>query len=228
MKSIKNRFFLLFVLCIIGAWSIIPYLYYLGALPSTHTLGWVFLISTVQAAILFGLSLWFSHLLLPKTDLDAFPKLDKMAITYGVLVGIAVGLAIIGLEKTVFKTTQMASMSTPPVWARMLASIYGGINEEVLLRLFFFTLVYFLLSMSRQNRSLKLWTTNILVALLFGVAHLPAAFNVLMPSYFEIFRILLLNGIAGIAFGWLYWAYGFFAAAIAHFVTDIVTHVIFN
>jgi len=35
---------------------------------------------------------------------------------------------------------------------------------------------------------------NILVALIFGIGHLPAAFKLAAPSALEIFRVLFLNG----------------------------------
>ena len=39
-------------------------------------------------------------------------------------------------------------------------------------------------------------------------------------------RALLLNGIGGIVFGWLYWKRGLLAAMLAHFSADIVLHVV--
>ena len=41
-----------------------------------------------------------------------------------------------------------------------------------------------------------------------------------------VLRTLLLNGIAGIAFGWLYWKRGIEMAMLAHFSADIVLHVV--
>jgi len=35
-----------------------------------------------------------------------------------------------------------------------------------------------------------------------------------------------LNGLGGLAFGWLYWKQGLESAMIAHFSADIVLHVI--
>nr|MBP7074489.1 CPBP family intramembrane metalloprotease [Rhabdochlamydiaceae bacterium] len=109
-----------------------------------------------------------------------------------------------------------------------LASIYGAVNEEVLLRLFLLTLIYFLLSkfVNRDKRLYVLWTANILAALIFGLGHLPAAFKLASPSPFEIFRILFLNGLAGVVFGWLYWSRGLWTAMAAHFATDLMIHVI--
>lgn len=49
----------------------------------------------------------------------------------------------------------------------------------------------------------------------------------LMPlTSIVVVRALVLNGIAGLLFGWLYWRRGLEAAVIAHFATDIVLHVL--
>jgi membrane protease YdiL (CAAX protease family) len=70
-----------------------------------------------------------------------------------------------------------------------------------------------------------LWIATILVAIIFGLGHLPAAFKLTSPSAFEISRVLFLNGIAGVGFGWLYWSRGLWAAMTAHFVADLIIHV---
>ena len=41
-----------------------------------------------------------------------------------------------------------------------------------------------------------------------------------------IVRALVLNGIGGIVFGWLYWKRGLLAAVLAHFSADVVLHVV--
>jgi len=39
-------------------------------------------------------------------------------------------------------------------------------------------------------------------------------------------RAVILNGIPGVAFGWLYWQRGLEAAMVAHFSADLVLHVL--
>ncbi len=39
-------------------------------------------------------------------------------------------------------------------------------------------------------------------------------------------RALVLKGVGGLAFGWLYWKQGLESAMIAHFSADIMVHVI--
>ncbi len=228
--SRKRLFILIWLACIIGSWSIIPYTLFAQIVPLTVSTGKLFLLSTVQAFVLYGVILWLTSRILPKTDLQPFAITSPLKRIFlpGIVSGVLVGLAIFILEKTLFSSSALSG-EHPPSWAGALASIYGGINEEVLLRLFLFTLIYFLLmkifKLPTRKRTYLLWSTNILVAVLFGLGHLPAAFKIAPPSGFEIFRILLLNGIAGLVFGWLYWSKGFFAAVLAHFVTDLMIHV---
>jgi hypothetical protein len=226
----KKTFFILWILCIIGSWSVLPYIQYLGILPATVSIWKVALLGTVQATLFFGLICWLSFKILPKTDLHPFPRRGFLKqIAYPATIsGVLVGLAIFFFDKTVFHSS-LLSGAHPPFWAGALASIYGGVNEEVLLRLFLFTLIYFLvgkcLKIHESNKFVILWSVNSLVALLFGIGHLPAAFKLTSPSAFEMFRVLFLNGIAGVVFGWLYWSRGLCSAIVAHFVTDLVIHV---
>jgi len=226
----KKIFFILWILCIIGSWSVLPYVQHLGILPVTVSMWKVFLLGTIQAVLFFGLICWLSFKILPKTDLHPFfyRNCFKQIAYPGVIAGILVGGAIFFFDKTVFHSSLLSGVH-PPFWAGALASIYGGVNEEVLLRLFLFTLIYFLFSKAIKirggNRLPILWSVNLLVALLFGIGHLPAAFKLASPSAFEIFRVLFLNGIAGIVFGWLYWSRGLWTAIAAHVVTDLVIHV---
>lgn len=70
-----------------------------------------------------------------------------------------------------------------------------------------------------------LWTANILFAILFGLAHLPLASQIGMPlDVVVVIRTILLNGIAGVVFGWLYWSFGLESAMLAHFSIDVVMH----
>jgi membrane protease YdiL (CAAX protease family) len=134
---------------------------------------------------------------------------------------------IFHFEKTLFHSSVFSGVLPSPFWAGALASIYGAVNEEVLLRLFLFTLFYLILTKAFKMGAHQklLWVANIVVALVFGLAHLPAAFQVASPSVFEVVRILFLNGIAGLVFGWLYWSRGLWAAMCAHFTADLMIHV---
>jgi membrane protease YdiL (CAAX protease family) len=228
----KKIFFSLWILCIIGSWAVFPYVQYLRILPASVSFGKFFFLGTIQSAIFFGIVCLLSFKIFPKTDLLPFLFQNPLmrVVCPAIISGILVGVAILSADKFLFHSALLLDIH-PPFWMGILASIYGGINEEVLLRFFLFTLLYFLLCKSvkvtKQNRTLFLWIVNVVVATLFGLGHLPAAFALRAPSAFEIFRILFLNGIAGLIFGWLYWSRGLWTAIASHFVTDLMIHVFF-
>ena len=231
-RSVKKIFLFLWLACLVGSWSVIPYIQYLGILPASVSISQMLLLGTLQAAILYGLICFLSYKLFSKTDLNPFPNKNhlKKNVFFGVIFGAATGLAIYFLDKIIFSSSLIATGKIhPPFWIGSLASLYGAINEEVLLRLFLFTFIYFIFhkifSFTKERLLSFLWMTNIIVALIFGLGHLPAAFKLIEPSSYEISRILLLNGVPGIIFGWLYWSKGLWAAMTAHFVADLMIHV---
>jgi membrane protease YdiL (CAAX protease family) len=118
---------------------------------------------------------------------------------------------------------------TPPVWQRLPISLYGGINEEIYLRLFLMTLVLWLWSKIRKHptpTSLQMWTAIIAVSIVFGLGHLPMTAQFMPITPIVIVRAIVLNGILGILYGWLYWRKGLESAVLAHFSTDIILHVL--
>lgn len=228
-KNNKALFLVLWLFCIVGSWSILPYVQYSGIIPSSFPFTKVFLLVTLQTALFFGIACWLSYLLVPRAQLFPFSydRPFKKIIFPGVIAGVIVGITIYLLNITVFNSSLLSDIH-PPFWTGLLASVYGAVNEEILLRLFFFTLVFFLLKkifrFKARNRLYFLWFANVIVAVFFGFAHLPALVKLVNPTSFEVFRIFLLNGIAGIVFGWLYWSKGLWTAMTAHFITDVMIH----
>jgi len=120
----------------------------------------------------------------------------------------------------------------PPFWMGFLASFYGGIGEEILLRLFFMTLLVWLFSkLIKSNENILtndviMWSSIIISTVLFGLGHLPITKSLTPLTSLVIIRALVLNGVGGILFGWLYWKKGLETAMIAHFSTDLVLHTL--
>ena len=110
----------------------------------------------------------------------------------------------------------------------LLASFYGGIVEELQLRLFVMTLLVWLLAVlaKRAPRPWVYWAAIVIAAVLFGIGHLPAAGKIWEPSGIVVVRTIVLNAIGGIVFGWLYWRRGIEMAMLGHFSADIVLHVL--
>ena len=70
------------------------------------------------------------------------------------------------------------------------------------------------------------WSANVIVAILFGLGHLPNAATVMQITPTVVALALALNGVAGVTFGYLYWKRGLESAIIAHFSADFVIYVI--
>ena len=108
--------------------------------------------------------------------------------------------------------------------------LYGGIVEELMLRLFFMSLIAWVLQklLKKQTTGI-LVAANVVAALLFAAGHLPATwalFGSLSPML--LFRCFLLNGGFGLFFGWLYRKHGIQYAMLAHATLHIVSKLIWT
>lgn len=93
------------------------------------------------------------------------------------------------------------------------------------MRFFFMTLLTLaLVNLLRFPPAVGVWAAILLAALLFGVLHLPATRELAELTPLVVTRALLLNGIAGVAFGWLYWRKGLESAITAHIFADVLLY----
>lgn len=143
-------------------------------------------------------------------------------------------LLIIGLDALYFvpQIPQLAQFqaSEAPDWIGLTTIFYGGIVEELQVRLGLMTLlVWVLYRLCGKKTSTWMFVSAILVtSLLFGALHLPATIQALGElTPLLVARGLVLNALGGILFGWLYWKKGLEYAMIAHMTGDIMLHVIF-
>jgi len=161
-----------------------------------------------------------------------------------ILAGALAAIAIIALDSGIFAPRLSALLTqlglnqaqgpglVPPAWQGFLASFYGGVTEEILLRLFALSVFAWIgrfVNRTPEGRPglAALWVANVLAAVLFGLGHLPATAAAGLPlDAFVITRAIVLNGLAGLVFGWFYWTRGLEAAMVSHFSADIVLHVI--
>lgn len=126
----------------------------------------------------------------------------------------------------------MESYSAKPSFSFVVGSIiYGGVIEEVMLRLFLMSLLAFLLNLilnkGQGTPSDKLIiVANIISALLFAIGHLPATAALLGITPLIVFRCILLNGGIGLMFGWLYHKFGLRYSMLAHAGCHLVSKLI--
>lgn len=116
-----------------------------------------------------------------------------------------------------------------------IASVcYGGIVEELMLRLFMMSLMAFLIwqlcfrKYMKEELPTKVFViANVICALLFAAGHIPATVMMFGElSAIILLRCFLLNGVLGFAFGELYRKYGIQYAFIGHAGTHIISKLI--
>ncbi len=236
---------------LIGIACVTPYTMELGAaairksqkpLPMPR---WVLaLIQSAQNVVLFAVATGLGLLIARHIGLGA-PLIEGLLagknisaqasamIAPALILGIVSSVVLLILEITVFwprlPKTMREDFPIPALWKRLLASFYGGINEEILLRLFLLSLLAWLIGFAWHAPNGRptlgaFWVANILAAVIFGLGHLPATAALVKLTPLLIVRAILLNGVVGIATGYLFWQYGLEAAMLAHFSADLVIH----
>jgi membrane protease YdiL (CAAX protease family) len=235
------------VLGAIGTLAGFPYLLSLNqpTTPPPLPLPLLAVLSAVQSGILLFLLSWLGLRLGQALGLDTpfaraivnrekLPAPSQRGLNVALISGIGGGfllLVLVRLFQPHLPQTEQAATLDIDLWKRLLASFYGGITEEILLRLFLMTLITWLLwklglRVKQQPSKLAFWSAIALSALLFAVAHLPAAAAIWTLTPIVITRTLVLNAVMGVAFGFLYWQWGLEYAMLSHFCADIVLHVL--
>ena len=243
MKRIINwkTFFTLSIACAVTSVMVIPY--QVALVPDLAENGVLLYVSAlIQGVVIFSIVTFLGLLLAPKAGFS-LPVLEgenhgaklKAILLPSILLGILSGVLIVLMEVLVFQGLLSVDVSLGdthvPVWVAFMASFYGGIAEEVLMRLFVMTLFVWILSKIRKTAdglpaAWCVWAAIILASVLFGVGHLPLTGELTVITAPVVVRAIVLNGIGGVIFGWLYWKKGLESAIIAHFSADIILHIV--
>jgi membrane protease YdiL (CAAX protease family) len=260
MKTIINWkvFWILWVAAIAATLLLLPYALEVqsSAIDLTKlglSLPLILAIQILQNGILFAVAIFGGLFFAGRVGLgtpilDALtrgePVTDKVRaiLPLSMILGVLSTLIVLGLEFFYFQPTMMKQLgdtatalnlqtSQPAAWKGFLASFYGGIAEEILLRLFvmsFFVWLARFLSKTSDGKptSAVFWIANILAAVLFGLGHLPTVALLVPLTPLILARTILLNGLIGVACGWLYWKRGLESAMVSHFSADLVLHVL--
>lgn len=243
-----KEFFILLVAGTLGVAAVMPYQFaLLGGPPQEMPIPWplLLLLGILQNMVLLALAIGVGLFLARRVGLGA-PILEgwlrgervgvrgRTILLPSILLGLGAGLIIIILEMAVFAPYLPAAfqqVEQPSPWQGLLASFYGGIDEEIFLRLFVVSLLAWLVSRVWKDREGKptagsMWLAIVVASVLFGLGHLPTTAQLTSLTPLIIGRAILLNGVAGLAFGYLYWKRGLESAMLAHFSADILLHVL--
>jgi membrane protease YdiL (CAAX protease family) len=223
---------------------VIPYsLEFTGqSLPPLPEFLVIALIAFIQYAVMFALLAYFGLRISKIIGIEPTPVLSGKTrlqehLTIPVVSGITVGVLIVLLDMlldSIFVFPDIGGTGNPGAFAGFLASFYGGIGEEVLLRLFFVPFLCLLIigamkllgyAKTWRHTDNIMWVSVIVAAIVFGLGHLPATAAIMPITPPVVLRAVLLNGIGGVVFGWLFFRKGLEFAMISHFSLDIVLHV---
>lgn len=241
-------FFLLLVLCMAVSAGVMPYVVSMGGFDErigTFSVKTLILMQIAQAFMFFSMAIFFGLLLAKKTGfempgIDAVFKKENVprgfwkGINTAIVSGSLTGLIIFFADKYIFNPNFMqGALTIPPAWQRLLACFYGGVAEEVAMRLFFMSLLVWLTCFFKSKPGGKpvsagVWAGILGVSVIFALAHLPITYKFMEITPIIIARALLLNGLGSIVFGWFYWKNGLEAACVSHFSADFFIHVVLS
>ncbi|QLD85208.1 CPBP family intramembrane metalloprotease [Natronomonas halophila] len=239
----RTAFVALFSAGLLGVLALLPYLFALVPPTEGVSLTVIAAAAVVQLGAIVAVSCLVGLYLGPKVGLGApllrarlngHPVADELRGTVRVAVplGVAAAVVIVVLD-VAFGAAGVSipagSVEQPELWKRALASLYGGITEELLVRFGLMTLLVWLSTFvvgEDGPADGAVWAAIVVTALAFGAGHLGTLASITDPTPLLVVRTVLLNAVGGIVFGWLYWRRGIEAAMAAHLTADLTLHVV--
>lgn len=197
----------------------------------------VIVIGAVQTVIYALFCGFVGYILADKIGLWKPIRLEKkkLIVTLGISV---LGGILFSLDHWTFGSVidgiQEGNASGLTVSGVIASVLYGGVIEEVMLRLFFMSLTALLIwkvffrKLDRENIPTGIFVAaNLIAAIAFAAGHLPATLSTFGElTRLILFRCFLLNGGFGLIFGWLYRKYGIIYAMTGHALFHIVSKLI--
>lgn len=195
----------------------------------------VAMVQTITYALVCG---FLGYLITDKIGLIKPFKFKSKGVVVGLIFGILLGV-LLGVDHftsgAIYPEIQTANINGFTFDGVMSSVLYGGIIEEVMMRLFFMAILalivwkLFFRKYTVNNMPQKVYIiANVVAALAFAAGHLPATigiFGSLTPLI--VTRCFVLNGLGGYLFGEVFRKYGIGYAMIAHATAHIVKFIIF-
>jgi hypothetical protein len=207
----------------------------------------VLALGLIQNSFILAVMIGIGLLLTAKLGLPGAPLIEdwragksiagrlRTMIQPALMTGLGVGIAVLVMFALLLRNDipqlPVGKAALMPIWKRFLLCFYGGLTEEIMMRIFAFSFLVWLLSKLWRSGTgapgrKVFWTANILLALLFGLGHLGSVVPLMPITFNLVLGALLLNGVASIAFTGLYMRRGLEASMLAHFVADFMIWVI--
>ena len=192
------------------------------------------IISTVQSglyALIFGV---FGIMFSQKTGLWKCFKLEKTPLLITSVLSVFGALLMFPVDKLVFGSFNEwvnSLYASEPTIEKIISGVtYGGVIEEVIMRLFLMSLlsffVYKVFYKNEQEVPIRVFIlANFIAAILFAVGHLPYTMSVTALTPVVIMRCFIMNGGIGLLFGFLYRKYGIGYAMLSHALCHIISDI---
>ena len=246
MKYIKEnwKFFVFtFIACIIGIYFTTIYSIDLvgekeleEAIKQVGSKNMVIAITMIQSIIYAIIFIGLGIILSNKVGLWKKYKCDNDAIRNTIIISIIGGLFLSIVDRYVFGALipgVAESFAAKPTISYIIMSFtYGGVFEEILMRLFLMSLFVWIISKifykDEKQIPIKVFViSNIITALLFAAGHLPSTIQIFGHlDGLILLRCFLMNGAFGLAFGWLYRKYSIHYSMLAHFGSHLISKII--
>ena len=209
-----------------------------AAVSQVGSLEMVVAITTLQTTVYTLICSFIGYIVSDKIGLIKPFTLKKKSILTSLLFGAGLGV-LLGVDHfisgSMYPEIQSANVSSFTLNGVIASILYGGVIEEVYMRLFFMSLIalivwkLFFRKYDSNNIPQKAYViANIVAALAFAAGHLPATVGIFGDlDAFILIRCFVLNGIGGYLFGELFRKHGIGYAMIAHATAHIVKFVIF-
>ena len=197
----------------------------------------IIVISVIQSTLYTVICAFAGYIIAEKTGL-----LKPFSVKSGMLVKTLVISAVMGIVFSldywtfgnIINGVKDATVAGLTLYGVIASVLYGGVIEEIMMRLFLMSLTVLIIwkiffkSIPKESIPAKVFViANTVAAILFAAGHLPATlqtFGTLTPEI--LFRCFLFNGAFGFVFGEIYRRYGLSYAMISHTVTHIVCKII--
>ncbi len=189
--------------------AIAIFLSYLAVPRPVRTVYFVAAVGLYVAVAAAGL--FFAIRVAPRT-----PPITMRGVAISVVTGIVIGGMALASVLLTGMVSRLQLRAADPLWKRLALALHAGTSEELVFRLFLLSALIWIV------RKRSFWIPNALVAIGFGLAHLPAwaAITTLTPAL--VIAVVLVNGSAALALGWVYWRYGIVMAIVANVLADSV------
>lgn len=201
----------------------------------------LFITQGMQLTLVLGIVVGVGLLVAPSVGIRTpllhawlYREPEPQRTTFGLSIIAGVVLGLVNTFGVYFfmahRVPDWPSEAAVPIWMRLGVSLYSGIDEELLVRLFLLAVVLWFLQKLRGRKELPnttvFWIANVIVTILFVLSYFPATSLLVPLTSLVVLTIVFVKGISGLVFGYLCWKRGLEAAIVAHFLCDLIAHLL--